>query len=81
MKYWYVDLRRERMKNNLIMRHKVIQFIRNFLDKENFVEIYEILDKDFPFYQSSYLQIMTRELAEIIKNDAQNLARKTKIEL
>ena len=39
MKYRYIDLRRERMKNNLIMRHKVIQFARNFLGQEGFVEI------------------------------------------
>lgn len=39
MKYRYVDLRRQRMKNNLIVRHKVIKFIRDFLDKEGFIEI------------------------------------------
>lgn len=39
MKYRYLDLRRQRMKNNLIMRHKVIKFIRDFLDKEGFLEI------------------------------------------
>jgi hypothetical protein len=50
------------------------------ITKENFFEIYGILDKDFPFYQSSYIQIMTRELAEIIKDDTQNMAEKAKIE-
>ncbi|MEK7562658.1 MAG: aspartate--tRNA ligase, partial [Patescibacteria group bacterium] len=39
MKYRYLDLRRERLKNNLIVRHKVIKFIRDFLDKEDFIEI------------------------------------------
>jgi aspartyl-tRNA synthetase len=39
MRYRYVDLRRERMKNNLIVRHRVIQFIRDFLSKEGFIEI------------------------------------------
>jgi len=39
MKYRYVDLRRERIKNNLIVRHKVIKFMREFLDKEGFIEI------------------------------------------
>jgi len=39
MKYRYLDLRRERMKNNLIIRHKFIRFIRNFLDAEGFIEI------------------------------------------
>jgi len=39
MEYRYLDLRRERLKNNLIVRHKVIKFIRDFLDKEDFIEI------------------------------------------
>ena len=39
MKYRYLDLRRERLKNNLIVRHKAIKFIRDFLDKEDFLEI------------------------------------------
>jgi len=39
MKYRYLDLRRERMKQNLIMRHKVVKFMRDYLDKEGFIEI------------------------------------------
>src|ERR1035437_1651017 len=39
MKYRYLDLRRERMKQNLIVRHKVTQFFRNFLAQEGFTEI------------------------------------------
>jgi len=39
MKYRYLDLRRERLKNNLIVRHKVIKFMRDFLDKEGFIEV------------------------------------------
>jgi aspartyl-tRNA synthetase len=39
LKYRYLDLRTERMKNNLIFRHKVVKFIRDFLDKKGFVEI------------------------------------------
>lgn len=39
LKYRYLDLRREKMKKNLLFRHKIIQFIRNYLDKENFLEI------------------------------------------
>jgi len=49
MKYRYLDLRRERMKNNLIVRHKVVKFFRDFLDKEGFVEIETpILTKSTP---------------------------------
>ncbi|MCX6720430.1 MAG: aspartate--tRNA ligase [Candidatus Staskawiczbacteria bacterium] len=39
MKYRYLDLRRERLKNNMLMRHKVIKFFRDFLDAEGFAEI------------------------------------------
>ena len=49
--------------------------------KEKFEDVYELLDKDFPFYQDSYVQIMTKELAEVIKEDAKTMAKKTKVEL
>ncbi|OGZ63608.1 MAG: hypothetical protein A3A98_02815 [Candidatus Staskawiczbacteria bacterium RIFCSPLOWO2_01_FULL_40_39] len=39
MKYRYLDLRRERLKQNLIVRHKVTNFVRNFFTQEGFVEI------------------------------------------
>ena len=39
LKYRYLDLRRRRLLNNLILRHKVIKYIRNFLDGEGFIEI------------------------------------------
>src|ERR1044071_2752933 len=39
LKYRYLDLRRERMTRNLVLRHKVVKFMRDFLDKQNFIEI------------------------------------------
>jgi len=39
LKYRYLDLRREKMKDNLILRYQVIKFIRNYLDKKGFLEI------------------------------------------
>ena len=39
MKYRYLDLRRERLQKNLIVRHKVSNFIRDFLTKEGFIEV------------------------------------------
>jgi len=56
MKYRYLDLRRERLKNNLIVRHKVIKFIRDFLDKESFTEIETpILTKSTPEGARDYI--------------------------
>jgi len=49
--------------------------------KEKFPEVYNLLDKDFPFYQDSYNVIMTQELAEVIKDDAREISRKTKTQL
>jgi len=39
LKYRYLDLRRERMQGNLILRHQVIAFMRDFLNKRGFLEI------------------------------------------
>ncbi len=39
LKYRYLDLRHERIHTNLLMRHQVINFIRNFLNERKFVEI------------------------------------------
>ena len=49
MKYRYLDLRRERMKRNMIERQRTIQFIRDFLQKNSFIEIETpILTKSTP---------------------------------
>ncbi len=39
LKYRYLDLRRERMQKNLILRHKVIKFTRDYLSERNFIEV------------------------------------------
>ena len=49
--------------------------------REKFPEVYDLIDKDFPFYQGSYVQIMTKELAEVICEDAKIMAEKTKVKL
>ncbi len=39
MKYRYLDIRRNPVKNNLIFRHRVAQEVRNYLSKEGFIEV------------------------------------------
>jgi len=39
LKYRYLDLRRPKMRRNLVIRHKIIQLIRDFLDKKGFTEV------------------------------------------
>ena len=39
MKYRYLDIRRNPVKNNLIFRAKVAQEVRNYLSKEGFIEV------------------------------------------
>jgi len=39
LKYRYLDLRRPRMLRNIILRHRIVSFIRSYLDQENFLEI------------------------------------------
>jgi len=51
------------------------------ITEENFPEVYNLLDKDFPFYQNSYFQIMSKELAEVIKDDTKIMAEKTEVKL
>jgi len=56
MKHRYLDLRRERLKNNLVMRHKIIKFVRDFMDKEGFSEIETpILTKSTPEGARDYI--------------------------
>ena len=39
LQYRYLDLRNEKLKNNLILRAKVLQFLRNQMIERNFLEV------------------------------------------
>lgn len=39
LKYRYLDLRKDRMKNNILFRHKFIKRLRDLMDERGFVEV------------------------------------------
>ncbi|MFH1359298.1 MAG: aspartate--tRNA ligase [archaeon] len=56
LKHRYLGIRGDRLKKNLILRHKAFTFIREFLDKEGFLEIQTpILTKSTPEGARDYL--------------------------
>ncbi len=46
--------------------------------QDKYIEIYKILDRDFPFYQESYTKKMNKEAAEVLMEDARRIKEMAK---
>ena len=56
LRYRYMDLRHERMTHKLVLRHRTVKFIRDYLDQQGFLEVETpILFKTTPEGARDYL--------------------------
>jgi len=56
LKYRYLDLRRPKMRDNVVLRHRVVKAMRDYLDEQSFLEIETpILMKSTPEGARDYL--------------------------
>ncbi len=56
LKYRYLDLRRAALRDNLVLRHQIVKFIRDYLSNQDFIEVETpILTKSTPEGARDYL--------------------------
>src|SRR3989338_723490 len=49
--------------------------------KEKYIEMYRIMDKDFPLYQDSYRLKMNKQLVEVLEHDVQKVTQMAGIKI
>jgi len=61
----FVLVKEGKMPSNHNERFRILE--------SKYKEVYNILDKDFPFYQDSYRTRLNKEISEVLKEDAKRL--------
>jgi hypothetical protein len=69
----YILIKKQLIPSNHTERFKIL--------KELNLEIYNILDKDFPFYQSSYRTKLNLEIIKIFENDCRKMFKFVEIKI
>lgn len=63
----YILIKEKILPSNHSERFRVLE--------SKYPDVYSILDKDFPFYQDSYKSKLNKETCEVLKKDAEKIAR------
>ncbi len=69
----YILIKEGKIPSNHIERFRILE--------TKYPKIYNIIDKDFTFYQDSYRARLNKEISSLLKNDAEKLFKLLDIEV